>query len=427
MAASVGDIDFSKLVHANPAAAQTLMLTMQSLYDKGALTGDNLPQWLAERKVDQPALIAALNQMTLEYPMKRVYVPVCKYLHDKMGPKSDPYLKFPHEARLIMGIYLGLLGRKDDAKKLFLSVPEAWQKKGRSVPMYDVAEELVFSQHRYRLGIWAWKRAADVLGPDARLYVCTQIESACMWMKSQEEVREELIPWAEQALAGGESAPNWWSWAVPSLIWAYNYVGQPQNAIAVARHWLDKAKHLDMPPEDLVPSVDTQLAPALVATHHLDQAVAILQSLVKDGPQWAAEVVEATILATKDHPKLTRAELVPPQFHIMMPLSFYVISTPKDGGKCTATVTGNPSFKITGCTSDVKCVKVQVGEGRFRYSTVDYVVTVTTGPAAQQRLYTGVVRMQTNDPARPEIDEPLRVLVGEGGKRPVPLPPPPGP
>lgn len=221
--------------------AYSLLLTLKNEFAQGNLVEAKLPGWLAERNLDQNSLIQALDQMTLEHPMDEIYLPICKVLWDKIGPNTDEYLKFPYNARIIMGIYLGVLEREDDAKKLFASVPEEWQKEDPSVPMYHVANELLGVQHKSpRIAIWAWKWGAAMRGPSDQAFVCWHIMEACKTPQCRPLIETELIEYAEAALSRAGSEARW-DFALFPLLWGYEQVGDTHAAVARGAYWIGQA------------------------------------------------------------------------------------------------------------------------------------------------------------------------------------------
>lgn len=246
---TVGTPGLTAQLRSNPAAAQTLLLRIKTLMDGGQLDAAGLPRWLAEQKVESPALIAALDQMTLQHPMDPLYLPICQVLWGKLGTGLEEYLKFPYRARIIMGIYLGVLEREEDAKKLLSSVPDEWQKQDPTVPMYHVANELAFyagpSARSPRLAIWAWKRAAPMRGPAEEAFVCSHIGQTCRRVTDDAAARDmalhELIPWALGALEKPGSEARW-DYAIHELLWAEDLVGHYSEGASLGLLWLARAE-----------------------------------------------------------------------------------------------------------------------------------------------------------------------------------------
>lgn len=235
-------------------AGYSLLLSLQGRFRSGELTDETLRGWLAERGVSTPALVDALDQMTLEHPMDPVYLPICKSLWENTGPGISQHLEFPYKARIIMGIYLGVLEREEDAKRLFSSVPEAWQKADPTVPMYHVACELLdWRRKSPRLCIWAWKWGATMRGAADQAFVCWHIAQACRALQDKDAVRSELLPWCESALErlGSESR---WDYAIRELLWGYEFIGDRGKGIERACHWLSLAPQRGVSPTILTPA-----------------------------------------------------------------------------------------------------------------------------------------------------------------------------
>ena len=157
------------------------------------------------------------------------------------GERLEHLEEVPACGRPGLAISLGLLGRDQDVRTVLSSIPPADLDRLKPDAYYLVASELLRYNKCLRTAIWAWKTEAARRGAMDRALVCSTIRAACRRLGDPEVVREELIPWAEEALAmpGSESQ---WHRALPALLWAYDYVGERQKAIERGRYWLQEAK-----------------------------------------------------------------------------------------------------------------------------------------------------------------------------------------
>ncbi len=391
----------------------SILATGKDLIQQGKLNEETFPEWFAEHNIDQAALIDVLDGIPLSHPMDPIYLPICAVLWEQIGDDIEVYLGFPPRARITMGIYLGVLEREEDAKGLFASVPPADQKEICSgVAMYHVACELLrYRDKSPRLCIWAWKRGAEMQGAADQAFVCFHIMQACKKLGEPQVVREELIPWAEEALArpGSESR---WRYALAELIWAYEYVGAQEKGILRSRYWLEEARERGISPESLV-RPKSLLSEIYVKSGRVHEAAAILRDIIKSCPPdyVPAHVAQVRLLELGAvHSDIGDIEVLPPRFKAVRPDKVIVELGLDKVHVVRVTVTGNPTLRITQTESSLGSVRIRTDQ-QWISMRATYELGVVVGPYREIGTHRGKVRIRLNDSAKPKILLPINVNV----------------
>lgn len=256
------------------------------------------------------------------------------------------------------------------------------------------------------------KQAAKPLGPAMQAVAASDIMIACQTLGDPAVVRDELIPWAEEALAGAGSE-EWWNRALPALLWAYEYVGEPQKVIERGQYWLDQAKARNVLTEPLASRTKGEMALAQVTAGHYQEAKAALHEAIQDGPQWLAESIYGALAEAKQaHPEVGEIEALPPRFRGCGGPSELVRVVAGEKAGIGLPVYGNAAFEITGATCDLPFVEVTLGERKLEHGQAIYQLQITaTGPADKLGMHQATVTLTTNAPNQPEVKVPVMVQV----------------
>jgi len=402
-----------------------LLLTWKDLMQQGKLDEETRRAWIAEHNVDRATLIEALDNVRFSLPVDPIYLPICAALWDKIGTNIEAYLEFPYSARMIMAIYLGVLEREEDAKKLLSSLSNP-DKMALGADLYRVANELLGYQNKsYRLAIWAHKRGAMMRGPADQAWVCFLIMQECRKLGDPEVVREELIPWAEEALArpGSEVAVppgtpggggSRWRYAVRELIWAYDYVGEPQKALERGEYWFQQAKERNVSPQDLL-GARLQLAEAYANAGKAKDAAQILQALLAPDASpssWLVRRAQTQLieLATL-HPEIGDVGLPAPQLERISPDRPILRVRVGDKAPLTIQVVGNTTFRVNKAHCTVPFVQTAVYWGPSRQDKSVQVIVLSVEPTEKALKEEGTLIIETNDAEKPEVEVPIVIEV----------------
>lgn len=392
----------------------SILATGKDLIQQGKLNEETFPEWFAEHNIDQAALIDVLDGIPLSHPMDPIYLPICAVLWEQTGDDIEAYLEFPSRARITMGIYLGVLEREDDAKKLLASVSPADQKGICSgVAMYHVANELVAWRSKSPgLAIWAWKRGAEMQGAADQAFVCMHIGKTCRLLGDASMVREELIPWAEEALARPGLGSRW-DHAIRELVWAYGYLGERQTAIEKGRYWVQYAREHGVSEAVLVmPNV--RLAEMLAGMGQVVEAADILRRAVHDAAvgSWQAEAAQAALVRlAQAHPDIGNVDLLPGRFERLWPEKLHMSVRAGEDATRTVTLWGNPTFRITEAHCTVPSVRIEVQKPALTDETTTQAVALCIRPEEAPSSHDGKLVLKTNDATMQAIEVPLAVEI----------------
>ena len=392
----------------------SLLGRLRAMLAEGQVTAETFSEWAAQHDVDAPTLVAALDEVPLWHPMDPVYLPICRALWDRLGDDLDAHLEFPYRARITMGIYLGVMEREEDAKKLFSSVPEEWQKQDPTVPMYHAANELVgFRLKAPRLGIWAWKWGSTMKGPADQAFVCFHIRQACEHLGDAEMVREELVPWAEEALARPGSEARW-LYAVRELIWGYQRIGEMSKAADRGRYWISAARDRGVHAADLIVSRQI-LATVLDRLGAVAEAAEVLKEAIQSGPSdmLLVQMAQAQLLELqRDHPQIGKALMLPAKVKSVEPRELTLSVRLGHREERTIAVEGNATFRVADCAGTLPFVNPALGEGELtRFAVSRQTIMVAVQPRGGVGRQRGTIAIHTNDAASQTVDVALVVDV----------------
>jgi len=139
-------------VHAYEAG---LAIWWTKLVESAQVNPDEFTQWAAEHNLDRTALVSLLDSMPIEYPMNPAYKRICAAIWEQVGDDIDTYLSFPPQARMVMAVYLGVLGREENVKRLLETLP-AIERMGGHVPRSGARKmSRGSSKHCRQLNGWA--------------------------------------------------------------------------------------------------------------------------------------------------------------------------------------------------------------------------------------------------------------------------------
>ncbi len=356
-----------------------LAVLFEHLQEQGQLEKESFAAWAAEQGIGTDGLIMILNGLSTIYPMQQTYRPIAAAIYDKLGDDVEAYLAFPVKARVIMAIHLGLLGREEEVKTLASSVLQSHPRPTTRLRyiIWEMADELYAHRKSLRTAIWAFKRGGEMAGGEYPTVVCTYIRRACQVLGDPQVVREELIPWAEDKL-DSPASERWWAIALSSLLWAYEYVGEPQKVVERGQYWLAEAERRNISPERMAGAKRT-VAQALIELNQWEQA----------------------------------AQILAPQFEGVRPNKVGAWQPVGQPTTRTVLVTGNLTFKVTDATCELPLVQAEVGERKLdeREHKSRYVVEISFGPRDTAGQYEATLVIQTNDPDNSTVTLPMAVRV----------------
>ncbi len=398
------------------AQPQQLLLTWRSEMEAGAIDRDALLARIVKDQVPADTLVAVLELLPLAHPMDPLYFPVCGALWDALDEDLDACLKLPYATRIYMAAYLGVLERPDDTKALVNSL-ENPDPMALGADIYHVSNQLADHERTaYRLAIWAWKKGATLRGPADQAFVCKHTIRTCAYLYhdgDKDAYCEEIIPWAEEALArpGSESM---WGHAIYGLVYSYATCGETERAISRGQYWLEEARKRDLP-LDYVAKGAVALARMLTYTDEYPRGADMLRRIVRDGDSAMAGLAQFHLLrVAKTHPDVGDVIIIPPKIHTTDPATLTVSLTDAPGTGSHITLRGSHTLNVEHVTCDVPFVRVvppKVMEAPA-IGTI-WTVEVVTDTHAERKAITGVIVIRTNDPERPTIRVPLAVVDGE--------------
>jgi len=393
--------------------------------EQGELDQDSLSDWIAEHTIDRATLIEALDSIPFSLPMDPMYLPICEAVWERVAQDVDACLEVPYAPRIYMATYLGTVGREEDAKTILSSIDPADRMKF-GARLYNIANELCDHQRAgYRLAIWCHKRGAELRGPADRAWVCFCIRQECQGLGGTEVVREELIPWAEEALArpGSEVAVppgtpggggSRWRYAVRELIWAYDYVGEPQKALERGEYWFQQAKERKVSPQELL-GARLQLAEAYANAGKAKDAAQILQALLApdaSASSWLVRRAQTQLieLATL-HPEIGDLGLPAPQLERISPDRPILRVRVGDRATLTIQVVGNTTFRVNKAQCTVPFVQTAMYWGPSRQDKSVQVIVLSVEPTEKALKEEGTLIIETNDVEKQKVELPVVIEV----------------
>lgn len=391
----------------------SLLATWRHLLARGRLDEESMAQWVLARGIDQATLIEALDSIPLDHPMDPIYIPLCAILVQQMGDGQDAYLGLPVSARMAMAMYLAVLGREEQARRLLESV--SWLEQvalDRMVPMYHVANELI----RYRgnaspgLAIWALKQGAMHRGARDRAFVCSHIRAACEQAGSAEMVRDQLIPWAEEALAMPGSEPTF-RIALRSLVWGYEYVAQPAKALERGLYWLAQASERRVPVPDLATSL-VGVSDLLAAADRADEAARLLRQAIEacEPSSGAAARMQAQLLElARDNPDMGNVSILPAKYEAVIPERVTLEVSAVGPSTTYITVKGSPTLEVLGVKADHPLVRAEAVAPRMVEDKSIHKITIRCVPGGEWQAGEHVLTITTSDPEHACVGVPLQL------------------
>jgi len=348
------------------------------LREQGQLDEKSLREWVAEHDIGTDRLIRLLSSVSPKSLADEAHQPMCAVVYENLGADINTYIDLPPKVRLIMAIYLEGLGRVAGTKTLLSSVSELGQEAVSGILFATIGYELWKQRTGQHTAIWALKEAVQREEPSSRATTrCYEIMLACRQLGDPDVVREELIPWAEEALArpGSEA---YLERALPALLWAYDYVGEPEKAIERGQYWFQQAEQRDVPPEKLV-AAKRQLADVLTKTDQFERA----------------------------------AQIFTPEFQTVRPEQLGAWQQVSEQTTRTVLVSGNLTFSVTAASCELPSVTAVVGERQSdeRERQSHYVIEITFGPKDKVGTYETTLVIETNDPENGVITVPIKVRV----------------
>jgi len=273
-----------------------------------------------------------------------------------------------------------------------------------------VASQLLSEGKSLRAAIWAWKHAAQILDKVEPAIVCLEVMMACKQLGDPELVQQELIPWAEDALARPGSEAQW-SRALGPLLWAYEYVGEATKAVERGRYWLKQGQQRDVPLEQMA-LAKLRFAELLIGVGQVDEAAQMLREIVQAGPEWIAESAQMKLLKlAQAHREIGDVAILPPKLKRVWPQKLQLTLKAGEQIKRTIMVMGNPTLELKGVSCDVEFAETGTICRTLEEQGTAQEVSVTVGPAEKAGKYEGTILLDTNDPEKAQVGVPIAVEV----------------
>lgn len=402
-----------------PAAAVVL-----SLLETGYLDEQTFPLRAEEQGWGQPVLLAALQYVELTWPDYGAFLPICAVLWEQSGEELEACLQFPPRARKAMAMYFGSVGADEQVRAMVssISTEEWWQvhKLDAAWPhhaVWDIAEWLMKQDRLIRTAYWVFKRGAEIAHVDVSAQVCVNLWRCCLKLDDKQLIREDFIPWAEEALA--DSTSEWWGVALSDLIRAYHKLEEPERAVERGLYWLQQAEargvatwQLHMPKH--------ALAYSLTDVGQFTSAGEVLREIIRETPTIQAEVAQLTLrYLARDYPEADFGEVVviPPRLERVSPEHLEVAVPAGKESTVELTVVGSVTLKVSNPQCDLPWVEAALGQPRPQYSEGRLEwhehVQVKVGAAEAVGQHEGVLILDTNDVERPQVEVPLTIVVTE--------------
>ncbi len=395
--------------------AQQLLLNWRTKAEyAGMVLGSVIKRDLLEQSIPPETMVGVLEAIPLAHPMDPVYLPVCETLWQRSGEKLDTCLALPYAPRIYMATYLGTIAREEDAKTLLSSL-ENPDKMTHGADLYHVACQLLdYERCSFPLAIWCHKRGATLRGPADQAFVCFHIRQACEKLGDPELVRKELIPWAEEALArpGGGIRLEY---SVRELIWAYDYVGDHESAMARGGHWLERVA-LDLGPTKKLLQAQLELGEICYRAGKLVDAVRILTGVIeKASPDsYFARKAQAILLEQAGDVDMAGPHaLLAPAFAGTTPERVSIELRRGEELLDVINVSGNPTFTVTAVRCSIPEITPFVATAETDSLAVKGIRTgLRVSPTAELGEQAGFLAFHTNASNAQEIRVPLAVCVG---------------
>lgn len=266
-------------------AGPTLMMHVTHMAQQEHASPARIREWLRSSGASTEEIVAALDSVKQSLPMPPAFIPLSAEVWERHGSGAEQCAQLPYNAKLLLGIYLGTIDEEEQAKTL-LSALENPDRAALGADLYRVSCELLdYQESGYRLAMWAHKRGAELRGPADVAFVSWMLKQECAKLGSAEAVREELIPWAEMAL-GLEGSDSKWAYALVNLVWAYEYVGEPEKAVAEGLRWLEQVGDREVGPHQMIGAAKVKLAGMCADLGEVKQAAEIYQAVIDAVPPY---------------------------------------------------------------------------------------------------------------------------------------------
>jgi hypothetical protein len=288
----------------------------------------------------------------------------------------------------------------------------------RGTSYYHVASELLRQNKCLRTAIWAWKTEAARRGPADRALVCFELRMACERLGDPDVVREQLIPWAEEALPmpGSESQ---WGRALPALLWAYEYVGNPVKALERGGYWLQQARERNVSARS-VSSAQLRLASALADTAEYAQAADVLREAIDAGPAWVAERAQLQLLKVAEtHSDIGDVAILPARFLTVQPEQISARLSCGQQATFSVGLRGNSTFRPLHVACEEQSVAATIGQRHFDEKGSVHELRVAIGALHSAGEFRAELVVDTNA----ADSEPIRIPIALEVTNPVSVEP----
>lgn len=387
----------------------TVLNGLRSLVTDGQPSEDECGSWLRERTVSAELLARSVNNVPLTYPLDPVYLPMCAVLWKQLDQNIDKCVHLPPRAQFFMGVYLGMQGREPEANRLLSSITR--EEQNLTMPLYVAAETMYFAGRAPRTAMWALKRGAEMRGQaDEMAWWCLPTAVVCCrWLRDRDLARQELLPYAEDALSSPGSESKW-DMAVPALVEGYLFIGEPEKAVDRGEYWLREAVRRKVDTPDVIGKTRLMLGRAYHVAGHPEAAAEnfrIAFRAVQPDSDTALDAQSELLRLVRDHPDIGDACLLTPHLQSVQPerLTFHMRSG--EEAETTLTIRGNLTLTVIKVSSTVPSVVGTVAETPQCNQSVRIRVKADDQIGARD----GVIVLETNDDGNQRVEVPVHIEI----------------
>jgi hypothetical protein len=392
-------LDFRVPDAVDPRAA-SLLHWSQALLGDGSIGPEDFPEWADEHHITLDSLVGALEAMPIRKRMALDYLPVCASVWLRHGQDVRACHTLPPKSRLLVASYLEVEGKTEEALELCSSTSdeELSRLSDREV-LAGIGETLFFANMAQRVAIWAWKRAADLRGPDTQAWYAAQLQTMCQRIDDPEVTRRELLPWVETALASPTS-PAHWRHGVVAIVWATGHCEGFGRARAAAQRYLAVTQDRGIDDPLLAPSVWLVLARLARDAGEVGDAAALYRDVLTSGAPEPrlAEVAELELVDMGE--AVADAGHVRPRFAATAPRRVLLSHSSIEASAATIVVFGNYLLRVTGLACDAEDVHARIGAVSMHGSEAEQRVHVQATSGWDGEPCT--LKICLNDPHAPE-------------------------
>lgn len=225
------------------------------LINRRELKYEDFPQWAAEHHVSAETLAAALACTVPVHRPDPTYKPVAAALWQELKGDLEAAKALPAYAKVKLSCWLGTRGKVDEARTLMLSLTDEEATTISGSPFYVLADEAEHGDPAGNLlSIWAYKEGARRRGGGDPVWVASIMTSNYRSLGDPKLVRDDLLPYAEKALALPGAEDRFGS-GLYALLWGYEFVGEPLKGVERVDYWLGQIAGRKLAPTQLYGAV----------------------------------------------------------------------------------------------------------------------------------------------------------------------------